>query len=119
MAKMHQTTIRFSDDLWALLEREAAGSGVSAAQFIRDAALGRIAYNAGRRGDPYFESIVELSTRERREFADEVRSDAEQDPARHDTTGDSEAVWAQGRLVRERARALREDSRRMRSNQTR
>src|SRR3954453_9681977 len=39
---MRATTIRFSDDLWDDLEREAQSRGVSAAQFIRDSALLRL-----------------------------------------------------------------------------
>src|SRR5215212_3173672 len=39
---MRATTIRFSDDLWEDLEREADRRGVSAAQFIRDSTLLRI-----------------------------------------------------------------------------
>jgi GAF domain-containing protein len=52
---MRATTVRFSEDLWSLLEREATREGVSAAQFIRDATVMRAAYAMGRRGDPEFE----------------------------------------------------------------
>ena len=48
---MRATTVRFTDDLWGLLEAEAATDGVSAAQFIRDATIMRIAFTMGRRGD--------------------------------------------------------------------
>jgi hypothetical protein len=48
---MRATTVRFSEDLWSMLEREAAGQGVSAAQFIRDATILRVAILAERRGD--------------------------------------------------------------------
>jgi hypothetical protein len=46
---MHQTTVRFSPELWSMLEREAAQSGVSVAHYVRDAALARIAFSAGQR----------------------------------------------------------------------
>ena len=48
---MRATTVRFSEDLWRLLEREAEREGVSAAQFIRDASVMRAAYAMGRRGE--------------------------------------------------------------------
>ncbi|HEX8742706.1 MAG TPA: GAF domain-containing protein [Thermoleophilaceae bacterium] len=55
---MRATTVRFSDDLWSLLEREAAAAGVSAAQFVRDATVLRIAYLMGRRGEPAIEETL-------------------------------------------------------------
>ena len=48
---MRATTVRFSDDLWQLVEREATVQGISAAQFVRDAALLRAAALMGARGD--------------------------------------------------------------------
>jgi hypothetical protein len=39
---MHQTTIRFGPDVWSRIESEARASGVSAAQFVRDAVLARL-----------------------------------------------------------------------------
>jgi hypothetical protein len=47
---MHQTTLRFSANLWSALEQEAARTGVSVAQYVREAALARVAFAAGRRG---------------------------------------------------------------------
>jgi GAF domain-containing protein len=55
---MRATTVRFSDQLWKLLEREAGGEGVSAAQFVRDATIMRIAYVMGQRGDAGFEEAL-------------------------------------------------------------
>jgi GAF domain-containing protein len=55
---MRATTVRFSDDLWSLLEQEAAAAGVSAAQFVRDATVLRIAYLMGRRGEPGIEETL-------------------------------------------------------------
>ena len=48
---MRATTVRFSDDLWALLEAEASQQGISAAQFVRDATIMRLGVLSGRRGD--------------------------------------------------------------------
>ena len=48
---MRATTVRFSDDLWELLEAEASTQGISAAQFVRDATLMRLGTLSGRRGD--------------------------------------------------------------------
>jgi GAF domain-containing protein len=56
---MRATTVRFADDLWRLLEREAADGGVSAAQFVRDATVMRIAYLMGQRGEPAMEAALE------------------------------------------------------------
>jgi len=44
---MRATTIRFPSDLWEQLEREARRQGISTAQYVRDAALYRVAFSAG------------------------------------------------------------------------
>ena len=48
---MRATTVRFGEDLWAMLEEEAGRSGLSAAQFVREATILRLAMLAGMRGD--------------------------------------------------------------------
>ena len=61
---MRATTVRFGEDLWEMLENEATRQGVSSAQFIRDAALLRVAFLAGKRGDEQMEAEVgELARR--------------------------------------------------------
>jgi hypothetical protein len=45
------TTVRFGDDLWDLLQREAAREGLSAAQYVRDAAVLRLAFAMAAQGD--------------------------------------------------------------------
>jgi GAF domain-containing protein len=59
---MRATTVRFSEDLWRLLEREAEREGVSAAQFIRDASVMRAAYAMGRRGEAAYEALSQLGS---------------------------------------------------------
>ena len=48
---MRATTVRFSEDLWELLEAEASRQRISAAQLVRDAAIMRLGILSGRRGD--------------------------------------------------------------------
>jgi GAF domain-containing protein len=48
---MRATTVRFSEDLWALLEAESSAQGISAAQFVRDATIMRLGMLSGARGD--------------------------------------------------------------------
>jgi hypothetical protein len=55
---MHQTTLRIAPDLWETLTVEARLAGVSIAQYIREAALARLAYTAGRRGDAGYEAAL-------------------------------------------------------------
>jgi len=56
---MRATTVRFSEDLWQLLEDESTAQGISGAQFVRDATIVRLAYLAGRRGDSDAEQSIE------------------------------------------------------------
>lgn len=67
---MRATTIRFSTELWSILEREAKREGVSVAQFVRDAALFRVAYGLGERSER-FKRVPE----EVREELDRARSE--------------------------------------------
>jgi GAF domain len=61
---MRATTVRFGDDLWAMLERESRRLGVSAAQFVREATIVRLAMLAGGRGDPDAElTIADIAAR--------------------------------------------------------
>jgi hypothetical protein len=53
---MRATTIRFPNDLWDQLEREAKRQGISVAQYVRDAALYRVAFSAGAASDEKGES---------------------------------------------------------------
>ena len=89
---MHQTTIRFGSDLWEALERECAELGVSVAQYLREAALARLMYAAGRRGDPALEAALMAAI----ESEETQKIDAEVELAQ------SSAGWGQGREGRRR-----------------
>lgn len=113
---MHQTTVRFGADLWEALEDECARLGVSVAQYLREAALTRLVYAAGRRGDDEFEFALELATGRGR--ADESGGELEPVAGRREALSDlgvhafhagseAAAVAAQARLARQRSRDLR------------
>jgi hypothetical protein len=94
--KMHQTTVRFGADLWEALEVEAERLEVSVAQYVRDAALKRLSYEAGQRAEQ--DATGEPSGRGEAVAAQE-RAESE--------VSQSTALWAQGRLARQRAVELR------------
>ena len=48
---MRATTIRFPNDLWDQLEAAAREQEISVAQYVRDAALYRLAYSEGAARD--------------------------------------------------------------------
>jgi hypothetical protein len=100
--KMHQTTVRFGADLWTQLEHEAASTGVSAAQYVREATLSRLAYSAAQRGDGFGLGSPDETAGEAAAMA-RARATERQ--------SDSSAVWAQARLARERARSVRKAAR--------
>lgn len=61
---MHSTTVRFGEDLWTLLEREAAHEGLSAAQYVRDAAVLRLAFAMAEHGDERAQAtLADVATR--------------------------------------------------------
>ena len=92
--KMHQTTVRFGSDLWDALDAECEKLGVSIAQYVREAALARLMYAAGARGDDRFESAISTAQNQ---------------------AADSAALWAQGRQAQRHSRELREESARRRA----
>lgn len=82
---MRATTIRFGEDLWEMLEREATEQGISTAQLIREAAIMRVAALAAHRGDDGLEvSVQELAERAvaRRRGPSAVREAGLRDPER-------------------------------------
>lgn len=75
---MRATTVRFSEALWQLLEREAEREGVSAAQFIRDATIMRAAYAMGERHDPDFAQAISRTHQAPGQIAGEDRAQRRQ-----------------------------------------
>jgi GAF domain-containing protein len=79
-------TIRVSQDLWALLEEEAARQEISVSQFVRDAALLRVGHLAGARGDDdgllTIGQLAVQSNGHRRRFSSDERRAKLADPLR-------------------------------------
>jgi GAF domain-containing protein/ribbon-helix-helix CopG family protein len=79
-------TIRVSQDLWSLLEEEAARQEISVSQFVRDAALLRVGHLAGARGDDTglikIGELAVASNGERRHFSSHDRRTKLADPLR-------------------------------------
>jgi hypothetical protein len=96
---MHQTTVRFGRDLWVVLEQEAERLGVSAAQYVREATLARLAYAAALQEEA-------VASREAFEWAGQAplseRVQAQMESA--------EALQAQGQLARDKAERLRAEA---------
>jgi predicted DNA-binding protein len=91
---MHQTTIRFSRELWDELEEAAEHGGVSVAQYVREAAIERLARSAA------LDDLGAASASRLAGAATKVRSNREA----------ARALEAQSRLARSRARQLRADA---------
>jgi GAF domain-containing protein len=112
---MHATTVRFTDDVWHLLDRESTAQGISSAQFVRDATIMRVAFLMAERRDPSaattMEELAERMGSRRRSAVDAGDTKVLADPARLATlraTGllDSPADEAFDRLTRLAARAV-------------
>jgi hypothetical protein len=80
------TTLRMSEDLWELLEAEAARQGVSAAHVVRDAVLLRLGHLAAERGDSgaqiTIEQLARRSLEQRRRSEGETHTTPLRDPRR-------------------------------------
>ena len=80
------TTVRMSEDLWSLLEEEAARQGISAAHLVRDAVLLRLGHLSAARGDADVATTIEQLARrsldERRRYEREDGATALRDPER-------------------------------------
>jgi len=108
---MHQTTLRFGPELWTQLEAAALRAGISIAQYVREAALERLARAA----------VTEALEAD---LADAPEPDHGLERVQHAEDAhlqalsereSSEALWAQNRLTRARAQKLREQAARLRS----
>jgi predicted DNA-binding protein len=98
----HQTTIRFTEQMWVELEAAAARAGVSVAQYVRDAARARLGEEGDARAAQSPERVIRAIERE----------NAMEHSLEH--VENSAALWEQGRLARERAKLLRVEAQRRR-----
>jgi hypothetical protein len=109
---MKVTTVRFSEDLWNAVVKEAEHAGVSASQFIREAALARAAAAAGTRGDVIFDSATIRQTALHSMLSDERQRELEKALAiltrvlSGSIREESEALLAESRQARRRAAKL-------------
>jgi hypothetical protein len=103
---MHQTTVRFGPDLWEALEAECADLGMSAAQYVREATLARLAYSAGRRGDPLYEAALAVAGVPN-EDAKQAISEELALATDAGSSAWSQQVWRRARAAREQAAELR------------
>jgi hypothetical protein len=80
------TTVRMSEDLWELLEQEAARQGLSAAHVVRDSVLLRLGHLSAARGDGNaqmtIEQLARRSLQERRHYEGEAHTKALREPRR-------------------------------------
>jgi hypothetical protein len=108
--RMHQTTVRFGPDLWEALEAECGRLGVSVAQYLREAALARLAYTAGWRHEPDYEHALAAAGAAIEEHTpgEEAREEAAEGVlAAKAVTAQSELAWRRSREVREQSAELR------------
>jgi hypothetical protein len=124
---MHQTTLRFSADLWRGIERHAGAAGMSAAQYVREAVLARVVYDGASAGEAPFthpaapvelppaEAPAELTSADVHLMGSDPRgAHSEAELAGRQRGGESAAVWQQSRQARQRAQELRADAERVR-----
>lgn len=106
---MKVTTVRFSEDLWATIQAEAEVAGVSASQFIREAALARAAAAAGARrevaGLENFENFPMDPFVEETTVDDSATGPAKTREAAGALRAESEALRAQSRQAQRAAAA--------------
>jgi hypothetical protein len=109
--RMRATLVRFGPELFQELQIEARRNGVSVAQYVREAVVARIAYTAGRRGEPGYlpdldDRRAALNTAARaRDEAARVRDETRAVRAQHAQT------VANSRRLNERAAAAKATTR--------
>lgn len=59
-SRMRVQSVRFSEADWSDIQEEAAVHGMSASQFVREAALARVWWQRGRREHPGNDVMVQL-----------------------------------------------------------
>ena len=74
--KMRATLVRFGPELFEELRAEAARTGVSVAEYVREAVVARMAYSAGRRGDPGYAEATRVAAACVRADAGRVREES-------------------------------------------
>jgi hypothetical protein len=94
---MHQTTLRFGPDLWSALESESKRLGVSIAQYVRDAAVSRLAIATAIDHGLEHQDLPVQDPGEPVQLVERIGVQL----------SSADAVRAQGRLARDRARRLR------------
>jgi hypothetical protein len=100
---MQATLIRFGPELFAELKAEARRSGVSVAQYVREAVVARMAYSAGLRGDPsYRVGRSDPAPEHVRSAAGRVRADAAR------VRAESSAVRAESSQAKDQSRRVSE-----------
>jgi Ribbon-helix-helix domain len=74
--RMRATLVRFGPELYEELRAEAARTGVSVAEYVREAVVARMAYTAGRRGDASYTDAARQAAGLARAEAARVREEA-------------------------------------------
>src|SRR3954464_12091085 len=92
---MHQTTLRFGSELWEQLDAAAQRSGISIAQYVREAAVGRLARAAAMQSDAPTPSAPAAEPETEVERAQHVEDAHLQALSERDS---SSALWAQNLL---------------------
>src|SRR3954471_5777794 len=75
-SRMKATLVRFGPELFEELRAEADRTGVSVAEYVREAVVARMAYSAGRRGDSTYGEAARKAAAAVRAESGRVREEA-------------------------------------------